>query len=170
MLHAETLANEFVHHVAACPSGLMACTVRMAVESWLQIELASMLSKSPYAGSIVCDWHYPGTREKADLVARIADRQIVFELKCFVKGADAKKLEKWPGQLSRLAKLIERGDAPQGVAVSTFHGYGNDRVACFIKQFYPTPWIAAGLLNFFDDAPLQLVVATVAGENPGLNG
>ena len=170
MLHGETLAREFAHHVAACPSGIMACTVRMAVESWFQMELASMLSKSPYAGSVVCGWHYPGTREKADLVARIADRRIVFELKCFVKGADANKLDKWPGQLSRLAKLIGRGDAPKGVAVSTFHGYGNERVAHFIEQFYPAPWNTAGPVNFFDDAPLQLVVATVEGENPGLNG
>jgi hypothetical protein len=113
------------------------------------------------------EWRYPHprTRERADLVATIANELIVFELKCFVNGADANKMQKWPEQLSRLVKVIENGDARKGVAVCTFQGYGNSRVATFAKRFHPDPWNTAGPRKFFGHAPLQLVVATIANQN-----
>lgn len=94
---------------------------------------------------------------------------IVFELKCFVKGADSNKIQKWPPQLERLAHVVKQGTSVQGVALSTFFGYPDEKMSGFAIRFHPSPWRRFGPIRFMEDAPLQLVVATVGREwsDPG---
>lgn len=69
MFIAQALAREFVAHVTGCPSGIIACSARAAVESWFQVELASMLLKSNRFDSVQFGYDYPGGG-KADLAAK----------------------------------------------------------------------------------------------------
>jgi len=161
MLDSKTLAGDFARHVAGCPSGIIACTVGVAVESWFHLELAHLLLPSGQFESVQLGFDYPGTRQKADLALTTSQDLVVLEFKCFVKGADSNKIQSWPTQLHRLAHLVEKGDAEQGVALSTFYGYPNDRVTAFARRFHPSSWTHYGPLKFHQSAPLQLVVAIV---------
>jgi hypothetical protein len=163
---AEALAQQFAAHVFGCPSGIVACSVRAAVESWFQVELAHMMFKSGRFDSVQFGYDYPAGG-KADLAAESDEGLFVFELKCFVQGADARKNETWPSQLGRLAQLVDRGVAWQGVALSTYFGYSPERVDRFDKRFHPSPWISSGRLRVIESAPLQLIGATRGRSGPG---
>jgi len=161
MFAAQALAEEFTTHVRGCRSGIVACSARTAVESWFQVELACMMLSSSRCESVEFGYDYPN-RGKADLAATCENGVVVIEIKCFVSGADSNKLDKWPQQLGRLQQLIVAGRASQGVAVSTFYGYGADKVSRLVRQFHPSPWDASTPSMFFDQAKLQLVVATLS--------
>ncbi len=124
-----------------------------------------MLHSSGKFEWIQFSYDYPGTREKADLAARSEKGLMVFELKCFVKGADANKTQKWPIQLERLLQLVEKGTVIQGAALSTFFGYKDDKISEFVCRFHPRPWSYSGPLSVFGEAPLRLVLATAAREH-----
>jgi hypothetical protein len=53
----------------------------------------------------------------------------IVEIKCFVQGADSKKMEDWPLQLKRLLNLVENRVVAQGVAVSTCFGYSERKTS-----------------------------------------
>ncbi len=106
------------------------------------------------------DYDYPETRQKADLAVKGSWGLSVFELKCFVHGADSQEMDDWPVQLKRLLHLVEHDEAAQSVAVATYSGYSEKRIPELISRSYPLPWRHAGPLRFFEAKPLQLVVAT----------
>jgi hypothetical protein len=120
--------------------------------------------------SVQFGYDYSNTRGKADLAVKGKWGLSVIEIKCFVQGADSKKMEDWPRQLKRLLSLIEDGVAAQGVAVSTYLGYSEKKTSDLVSRFYPLPWSHSGLLKFREDAPLRLVVATAPNLNHGLVG
>jgi len=111
---------------------------------------------------------YPNTREKADLAVKDDWGLSIIEIKCFVEGADSRKMEDWPLQLKRLQKLVEDGVVAQGVAVSTHFGYSEKKTSDLLRKFYPVPWSRSDPVRFIDGAPLQLVVATASNPNHGL--
>ncbi|MGH9403770.1 MAG: hypothetical protein ACRD2P_16915 [Terriglobia bacterium] len=170
MLDAAKFAEEFVTHVRQCPSGIVACSGCAAFESWFLVELAQMMSASNRFDTIRFSYNYPESRGKADLMAEIREHRIVFELKCFVLGADSNKLKAWPEQIERLSHLLRDGHTRQCVAISTFSRYKREKLAGLLKSFHPLPWKVAGPYKFFEseDAPLQLVVATVNTEQVGI--
>jgi hypothetical protein len=167
MLQAKSLAEEFVKHVAGCPSSIVACNVQAAVEGWFKVELAHLLLKAGVDSVDFC-YDYPNIRKKADLAVKASWELSIIEIKCFVRGADSKKMEDWPLQLKRLLNLVENGVAAQGVAVSTYFGYAEKRVSDLVSSFYAPPWSLAGPVRIIQGAPLQLVVATVSNPNHGL--
>src|SRR5208282_6440968 len=122
MLEPDSVAEEFLSHVATRPSGFVACSVGAAFEAWFQVELAHMLHTKGL-GSVRFGYDYPHSRGKADLACEGEWGISVFELKCFVRGADANKMLKWPEQLKRLVNLVQNRYAAQGIAVSTYFGY-----------------------------------------------
>jgi hypothetical protein len=69
MFQAKSLAEAFAKHVAGCPSGVVACKVRAAVEAWFEVELAHLLL-SAGVKCVQFGYDYPNTREKADLAVR----------------------------------------------------------------------------------------------------
>ena len=69
MLQAGNLAEEYVKHINGCPSRVVAGSVGAAVEAWFKVELAYLLFRAGF-DSVRLDYNYPGTREKADLVAQ----------------------------------------------------------------------------------------------------
>jgi hypothetical protein len=166
MLQAKSLAEEFAEHVARCPSSIVACNVGAAVEGWFKVELAHLLAK-PGVNSVDFCYDYPNTRKKADLAVKGNWGLSIVEIKCFVQGADSKKLEDWPLQLMRLLNLVESGVVAQGVAVSTYFGYSEKKASDLVSRFYPAPWSHWGPVPFIVDAPLQLVVATASNPNRG---
>ena len=160
MLQAQGLAEDFTKHVVGCPSGIIVCSGRAAVEAWFKVELAYLLLRSGRFNSVWLDFNYPGTGGKADLAAEAPGRLIVFELKCFVQGADSTKMKKWPAQLERLLHLVQSGEAAQGVALATYFGYPEKKTGELVTKSYAPPWSYVGSLKFYEDKPLQLVVAT----------
>ena len=70
-------------------------------------------------------------------------------------------MKTWPSQLDRLINLVEKGNAAQGIAVSTFFGYSEEKTADLTLKFHPSPWRHFGPRRFFQDAPLSLAVGTV---------
>jgi hypothetical protein len=160
MLEPGLVAEEFLRHVATSPAGFVACSVGVAFEAWFQVELAHM-PHTKGVGSVRFGYDYPHTRCKADLACESEEGISVFELKCFVRGADANKLQTWPEQLCRLLKLIQKGDAAQGWAVSTYFGYEEGKMVDLISKFHPLPWRVFGPRKFFEDAPLQMVIGSV---------
>ena len=167
MLQAKTLAEEFAKHVVGCPSSIVACNVRAAVEGWFRVELAHLLLKAGVDSVDFC-YDYPNTRKKADLAVKGNWGLSIIELKCFVQGADSRKMEDWPLQLMRLLSLVENGVVAQGVAVSTYLGYSESKTSDLLSKFYPVPWRHSGPVRFMEDAPLQLVVAAASNPNHGL--
>lgn len=170
MLNAESLSQDFSAHVERCPSGIFACSVRAAFEAWFQVELAFMLSSSGRFESVETGYDYPDGG-KGDLQAKDQHGLIVFELKCFVCGADANKKRTWPGQLARLSRVVEEEEqaASQGVAVSTYFGYDDKALSRLVNGFHPPPWDRdrVGPRTLFADAPLQFVIATVIRQSKG---
>jgi hypothetical protein len=164
MLQAKSLAEDFAKHVAGCPSGIIACNVGAAAEAWFQVELAHLLVRAGL-DSVHFGYDYPNSREKADLAVKGKWGLSVIEIKCFVQGADSKKMATWPLQLKRLLNLVENGVAAQGVAVSTYYGYSEKKTSDLLFRFYPVPWSHSGAVRFIEDAPLQLVVATASNPN-----
>ena len=160
MLESDLVAEEFLRHVATSPAGFVACSVRAAFEAWFQVELVHMLDTKGW-GFVRFGYDYPHTRGRADLSCESEAGISVFELKCFVRGADANKLQTWPEQLSRLLKLIQTGDAERGLAISTYFGYKEPKMVDLISEFHPLPWRVFGPRKFFENAPLQLVVGSV---------
>ncbi|HEV2417392.1 MAG TPA: hypothetical protein VGX94_06285 [Terriglobia bacterium] len=162
MLDAAEFANQFLKHVQGCPSGRIACGFGSSFESWFRVELATMICKSGLFERLGFDYRYPQLKGKADLVVESEKDNVVFELKCFVSGADANKQTAWPQQLDRLYHLVAEGHARQSVAVATFSGYRQEKLSGFLSKFYPSPWTVAGPYRFYEEeeTPLQLVVAT----------
>lgn len=60
MFSAKGLAEEFAAHVRSCPSGFIACTVRVAAEAWFQVELAHMMHSRGQLDSVQFGYDYPG--------------------------------------------------------------------------------------------------------------
>ena len=160
MLESDLVGEEFLRHVASRPSGLVACSVRSAFEAWFQVELAHMLLTKGL-GSVRFGYDYPDSRQKADLACEGERGLSVFELKCFVRGADANKMQTWPDQLNRLLSLVQKGGAAQGLAVSTYFEYKQEKMADVISRFHHLPWRRLGPRKFFENAPLYMVVGSV---------
>lgn len=160
MLESALVGEDFLKHVASRPSGLVACSEGAAFGAWFQVELAHML-RANGLNSVRFGYDYPGSRQKADLACEGEWGLSVFEIKCFVRGADANKMQTWPEQLNRLLKLVQKGDAAQGLAVSTYFGYKEERMVDLSARFYPLPWKRFGPRKFFHNAPLQIVVGSV---------
>lgn len=145
----------------------MVCSVGVAFESWFQVELAQMLASRAEFETIRFVYYYPGTRQKADLSVGGKDGRVVFEMKCFVQGADANKVKNWPSQLRMLAELVERGGVCQGVALSTFFGYSPRKTVELVSRFYPSPRSYFRPRPFFDDKLLQLAIAITPANGDG---
>ena len=160
MLEPELVAEEFLRHVATRPSGFVACSVGAAFETWFQVELAYMLHAKGL-GSVQFGYDYPHSRSKADLACEGGGAISVFELKCFVRGADANKMLKWPEQLIRLVDLVKNRHAAQGLAVSTYYGYSEEKMTDLTLRFFSSPWRRFGPRKFLENAPLQMVLGSV---------
>lgn len=160
------LGQNFLRHVATRPSGLVACSVGVASEAWFRVEIAHMLLMAGLAG-IRFGYDYPASRQKGDLACVSDGGLSVFELKCFVRGSDANKMQNWPEQVARLLDLVRKGTAKQGLAVSTYFGYTEEKMAVLISNFHPPPWRRFGPRRFFENAPLQLVVGSVTPADLG---
>ncbi len=160
MLESAAVGEEFLKHVASRPSGLVACSVSAACEAWFQVELAHMLLTKGL-DSVRFGYDYPHSRGKADLACEGEWGISVFELKCFVRGADANKMLKWHEQLKRLVNLVQNRYAAQGIAVSTYYGYSEEKMADLTSRFHPLPWRCFGPRRFFENAPLQMVFGSV---------
>lgn len=165
MIDAGEFANQFLKHVRSCPSGRIACGFGTAFESWFRVELAMMIVMLDSFDRLGFGYTYPGSKEKADLVVESEEHRIVFELKSFVRRADAQKLKVWPQQ-DRLHRLITEGHAQQGVAIATFFGYGKETLSHLFSKFYLSPWVVAGPYRFYDEeeTPLQFMLATIDGK------
>jgi hypothetical protein len=160
MLEIDTVAEEFLRHVVTRPSGLVACSVGAAFESWFQVELAHMLHMKGL-GTVRFGYDYPNSRCKADLACECERGISVFEIKCFVHGADANKMQKWPEQLARLVDLVKDRYAEQGIAVSTYYGYSEQRTMDLATRFHQKPWRSFGPRKFLENAPLRVVAGSV---------
>ena len=160
MLESAVIGEKFLKHVASRPSGLVACSVGAAFEAWFHVEIAYMLLTEGLA-SVRFGYDYSDSRQKADLACEGEWGLSVVEIKCFVRGADANKMQTWPEQLNRLLKFVQKGDAAQGLAISTYFGYKEEKMADLISKFHPLPWRRFGPRKFFENAPLQIVVGSV---------
>jgi hypothetical protein len=107
MLNVEDLLHRFSAHVTNCKSAPFVCSTRASFESWFRVELFPVLCELGCATeSIHADFTYSNSGNKADLCVKSEAKQIVFELKCFVAGADAHKKSSYPGQIKRLEQLV----------------------------------------------------------------
>jgi hypothetical protein len=107
MLNVEDLLQRFSAHVTNCKSAPFVCSTRASFESRFRVELFPVLCELGCpTESIDPDFTYPSSGNKADLCVKIKAEQIVFELKCFVDGADAHKKSSYPDQTKRLEQLV----------------------------------------------------------------
>ncbi len=158
----ELLAEAFAKHAAACSSSNILCSVHVAFESWFRLELAHTLF-AEFEGDIGFDYSYKGTRNKADLLFELNDRKVVFELKSFVSGADANKLDKFPSQLDLVKAAVAEGTIAQGIAFCTFIGYKTEKLDGLRKALFVTPWKTTGLRPILVDKPLRFMLAEIEG-------
>ena len=48
MLQPGNLAEEYVKHIAGCPSAVVACSGKVAVEAWFKVKLAYLLHRAGF--------------------------------------------------------------------------------------------------------------------------
>ena len=161
MINRENLANALTNHVAKCRSAQIVCRANVAAESWFRIELVPALVDAGVGlEHVEFNYAYADGRGKGDLAIIAPDFRAVFELKSFVCFADANKVKAFPYQLKKLADLVDRGIASQGLAFCTFCGYGDARVSRLQQQFFDNSWSLLGLRPFLEDAPLLFLLAS----------
>jgi hypothetical protein len=138
-INIESLSAALIEHCKSCASIPLIASAPVAFESWFRAELAtSLLTVGVPLQAIRFDFTYPdGCR--ADLAVRTSSSTI-FELKCFVAGADANKCAKFPAQLARLEQCVRAGIFEQGVAFCTFRGYTGLRLATLLGRFFSPAW------------------------------
>jgi hypothetical protein len=67
--------------------------------------------------------------------------------------ADANKIDKFPGQLKRLANLVDSGGVSPGLALCTFCGYKDTRVSMLQQKFFDDSWRVLGPRPVLAGAP-----------------
>jgi len=156
----EALAKAFAKHAASCSSSGVLCAVHVAFESWFRLELAQTLL-AHLEGNISFDCCYRDSLCKADLLFEKRDAKAAFELKSFVRGADANKLAKFPRQLELLKAAVADGVVAQGIAFCTFIGYTDVWLDRIREKLFQVPWETTSLIPILADKPLRFMVATI---------
>jgi hypothetical protein len=115
------------------------------------------------SGSRTCEPRltYPGTRDKADIAVNEPESSAIFELKSFVRFADANKMAKFPQQIRRVESLVLSKTVAEGVAFCTFFGYTADRVQRLCKGFFSPPWNTTPVRPLREGKPLLFMFASV---------
>jgi hypothetical protein len=162
MIDNRSLVDAMKEHVASAKSSYFLTTTRAAYETWFRVELAPVLGRLGIP-QVDLDPHfnYPGTNQKADLVARIRDSLIVFELKSFVEAADSNKMVEFPKQLRRLEGLLGSTNIIQVIAFVTFLGYSDQRMKGYLERLFgKDQWHVVGPELAVKDGNLFLAVAS----------
>jgi hypothetical protein len=142
------------------PSAALVASWEAAFESWFRVELAATLTTVGVSqDQIAFRCPYPQSRERADLLVTLKS-PIPFELKCFVCGADAKKLSAFPEQIKRLERYVQNRAFSQAVAFATLFGYTDARERGLLSFFAPA-WKLVGPLRVLDGHPLKFVLAEI---------
>jgi hypothetical protein len=158
VIDIQRLGPSFAEHAASCASSRILCKVHVAFEAWIRLELAQVLQ---HLGNISFDCAYGGSACKGDLLLDVDGQRVGFELKSFVNGADANKFDKFPRQLELLKSEVLGGGIAQGVAICTFVGYRDTKMALLCQKWFPQPWETTSLLSIHADQPLRLTLASI---------
>jgi hypothetical protein len=161
MLDLEKVARALTNHVAKCRSAQIICRASIAAESWFRVELVlALVDAGVGLEQVEFTYAYPGSRDRGDLAIVGPTFRAVFELKSFVCFADANKIDKFPGQLKRLANLVDSGGVSQGLAFCTFCGYKDAKVSALQQQFFDNSWLVVGPRPVLAGAPLVFLLAS----------
>ena len=161
MLDLEKVAGALTDHVAKCRSAQIVCRAPIAVESWFRVELVlALVDAGIELEQVEFIYAYPGSRDRGDLAIAGSTFRAVFELKSFVCFADANKIDKFPGQLKRLANVVDSGGISQGLAFCTFCGYKDARVSILQQKFFDDSWRVLGPRPVVAGAPLLFLLAS----------
>lgn len=165
MIDIRLLLDAMKKHVASAQSSRFLTTTRAAYETWFRVEMAPVLEELGILQSnLDPDFKYPESNQKADLVARIKERLVVFELKSFVDEADSNKVAEFPKQLLRLEALLDKPNVIQVLAFVTFFGYSHRRMQGYLERFFDKDrWSLVGPELAGKEGDLFLAVASCSG-------
>ena len=159
------LCTEFQAHVRDLPSTPLVASEATSFESWFRVELGITLIQrlGVQRAKLIYNYNYPtptNQKRKADICIE-SETPIVFELKTFSEGADANKLQKFPGQNQLLREHVVGGHFRQGVSFATFFGYSERRLQTIIGKLYPPEahWNISGPHALLEGFCLVFVVA-----------
>ncbi len=137
MIDIKVLFENISNHIAYCKSAPFVCTKQAAFESWFRVEIMPVLWDLQYpSDSIITEYTYPNSRDKADLCVKDQQGDIVFELKSFVSMQDSNKTKSYPKQIEKLEKLIANPSVLQGITFTTFIGYSETRMNNYMNRFF----------------------------------
>lgn len=160
--------SKHVKHEVSCKSAWFVCNFPSSFESWFRVELCPVLFWKLRFKDIDFNYaypDYPDSRYKADIcVSKRPDGgDIVFELKSFVYGQDANKMEKYPEQIKRLEKLIGYPSVLQVITFTTFIGYPNKAfMESYMDIFFAdAPWKILGPCKLIKKYPLYVAITSM---------
>jgi hypothetical protein len=169
-ININKLFNKFSNHVKSCRSRTFVCSEGAAFESWFRVEINPVLWDLGYKSeSIFTNWTYPDSGGKADLCVETSKGDIIFELKCFVRGQDAEKINKYPNQLKRLERLItDPSDSDDRVTIQvisfiTFIGYNKEQLEKLVRKLFleKTIWQTVGPNPLIKDSKLLIMIGSI---------
>jgi len=162
VINLEELTKCFINHARTLRSATFVCSAPTALEGWFRAELVPTLEDIGIGqDSVSSRFIYPGTRdEQADLLVRLIEGLVVFEIMCFVNKKDRRKIERFPTQLNRLESVVQGQIVEQAIAFLTFNGYSEQRQNNLIHDFFDgRNWQVIGPLPIISGLPLTLVIA-----------
>jgi hypothetical protein len=167
IINIEKLFKKFSNHVKSCKSKYFVCSTHASFESWFRVELNPVLWQLGYKSeSIRTNWTYPDSRGKADLCVKTSKGDIIFELKSFVEGQDAKKINSYPNQLKRLENLLSGSSGSgiiQVIAFITFIDYDVEQLKRIVKILFPekTRWQTRDATPLIKNYPLRIMIGSI---------
>jgi len=113
--------------------------------------------------SIKPNYRYPNSRDKADLCVKNEGGDIIFELKSFVRGQDANKKTRYPGQIKKLENLITNSGVLQVITFTTFIGYRENTMRDYMGSFFTNDsWDMLGPRKFIEKYKLYVAITSMA--------
>jgi len=165
----ERLAVAFVLYMRSHPTSTLVASCDIAFESWFRVELAATLMMIGITrDEIQFRCPIPESSDKADLMTVSASGKVAFELKCFVAGADAQKLDAFPGQIRRLEQHVRNGTFAQGIVFATLYGYSETRAKTIRATFFPDSWKSIGPFPVVEGHALEFVVGEFHNDKPSV--
>ena len=164
----ERLALAFVRYMEVHPASTLVASRDTAFEGWFRVELAATLvTIGVPCNEIDFRCPLPASAEKADLMLS-GPQKIAIELKCFVAGADAHKLDAFPKQISQLSEHVRDGHFAQVIGFATMYGYSERRSKTIRASFFPSTWNVVGPFPVVQGLPLEFLVGE-RGSVPSLD-
>jgi len=138
MLDLDLFQKKFIKHISTQKSSSFLLNVHASFECWFKVELVPILQEIGFNhNQINTNFGYPDCKDKADLAVKTQDnKDIVFELKIFVKNEDSIKKETYPIQIKRLEKLFDDKHCVQAVTLTTFFGYSDTQMKNYLEDFF----------------------------------